>query len=123
MAISFFQKIRLVLRGWQRRREERDKTFVQRNVSWVQPPPAKAAAPQQPKAPARVIDMEGLQVAFLDDSGRIAHYLDVHDLKITDPVALERELNQIAGVVTVGLFAARAADVLLVGTAHGVETR
>jgi ribose 5-phosphate isomerase A len=49
--------------------------------------------------------------------------LDVHGLDITDPVALERELNQITGVVTVGLFAARPADVLIVGTATGVETR
>ena len=39
------------------------------------------------------------------------------------PVALERELNQITGIVTVGLFAARPADVLIVGTAQGVETR
>ena len=49
--------------------------------------------------------------------------LDVHDLAITDPVGLEAALNQLVGVVTVGLFAARPADVLLVGTATGVETR
>jgi len=41
--------------------------------------------------------------------------LDVHGLHITDPVALETELNQLAGVVTVGLFARRPADVVLVG--------
>ena len=41
--------------------------------------------------------------------------LDVHGWRITDPVALERELNQIAGVVSVGLFAQRGADVVLVG--------
>ena len=41
--------------------------------------------------------------------------LDVHHLRITDPVALERELNQIAGVVTVGLFAQRPADIVLIG--------
>jgi len=41
--------------------------------------------------------------------------LDVHNLRITDPVALERELDTIAGVVTVGLFALRRADVVLVG--------
>jgi ribose 5-phosphate isomerase A len=41
--------------------------------------------------------------------------LDVHGLRITDPVGLETELNQRAGVVTVGLFARRAADVVLVG--------
>jgi len=51
------------------------------------------------------------------------HIIDVHGLTITDPVALERDLNQITGVVTVGLFAARPADVLIIGTAGGVETR
>jgi ribose 5-phosphate isomerase A len=40
--------------------------------------------------------------------------LDVHNLRIVDPVALERELNQIVGVVTCGLFAARPADVVIV---------
>jgi len=50
------------------------------------------------------------------------HILDVHDLAIRDPVAFEGELNQIAGVVTVGLFARRPADVLLVGTPSGVVT-
>ena len=49
------------------------------------------------------------------------HILDVHDLSIPDPVALERELNQLAGVVTVGLFAARPADVLLMGVDGGVQ--
>ena len=41
--------------------------------------------------------------------------LDVHNLRITDPVAMERELNQIPGVVSVGLFARRPADVVIVG--------
>src|SRR5690606_6371319 len=41
--------------------------------------------------------------------------LDVHNLHISDPVGLERELNQIAGVVSVGLFAARPADVVIAG--------
>lgn len=41
--------------------------------------------------------------------------LDVHNLRITDPLALERDLNQIPGVVSVGLFARRAADVVIVG--------
>ena len=41
--------------------------------------------------------------------------LDVHHLKIAEPVALERELNQIPGVVSVGLFAIRPADVVIVG--------
>lgn len=41
--------------------------------------------------------------------------LDVHGLRIVDPVGLERDLNQLAGVVTVGLFAQRPADIVLVG--------
>ncbi len=49
------------------------------------------------------------------------HILDVHNLEITDAVALEALLNNIVGVVTNGLFAARPADVLLMGTPDGVE--
>jgi ribose 5-phosphate isomerase A len=58
---------------------------------------------------------------FVTDNGN--QILDIHGLTIEDPLALERELNQIVGVVTVGLFAARPADLLLIGTAHSVETR
>ena len=47
--------------------------------------------------------------------------IDVHGLHITDPLGLESTINQIAGVVTVGLFAKRPADVLLVGTDEGVR--
>lgn len=47
--------------------------------------------------------------------------LDVRNLQITDPVGLERAINQIPGVVTVGLFAQRPADVLLLGSADGVR--
>ena len=57
---------------------------------------------------------------LVTDNGN--HILDVRRLSIPDPVALEGEINQIAGVVTVGLFARRPADVLLVGTAEGVVT-
>ena len=49
------------------------------------------------------------------------HILDVHDLVITDPPALEQQLNQVAGVVTVGLFATRPADVLFVAGDNGIE--
>ena len=49
------------------------------------------------------------------------HILDVHGLTIEDPPAMECELNQIAGVVTVGLFAQRPADVLILGTAQGIK--
>ena len=47
------------------------------------------------------------------DNGNVI--LDVHHLSIVDPVALEREINQIPGVVSVGLFARRPADVVIVG--------
>ena len=57
---------------------------------------------------------------YRTDNGNLI--LDVHDLAIQEPARLERELNQIAGIVTVGLFAERRADLLLVGTAHGVDT-
>ena len=53
------------------------------------------------------------------DNGNVI--LDVHGLAIADPVALEARINQIVGVVTNGLFAARGADVLLLGTADGVR--
>ena len=57
---------------------------------------------------------------FVTDNGN--HILDVHGLSIQDPPALERRLGQITGVVTVGLFAVRPADALLVGSATGAET-
>ncbi|PZN35154.1 MAG: ribose 5-phosphate isomerase A [Proteobacteria bacterium] len=48
------------------------------------------------------------------------HVLDVHDLRIEDPVTLETQINQIAGVVTVGLFARRPADLLILAGDSGV---
>jgi ribose 5-phosphate isomerase A len=56
---------------------------------------------------------------FLTDNGN--HILDVRNLRITDPVGLEDHINGIPGVVTVGLFARRPADVLLVAGANGVQ--
>lgn len=49
------------------------------------------------------------------------HIIDVHGLVITEPKELERRINAIVGVVTNGLFAERAADVLLMGTPQGVN--
>ncbi len=57
---------------------------------------------------------------FTTDNG--CAILDVSGLEISDPKALEREVNSWPGVVTVGLFAARGADVLLLGTSGGVVT-
>lgn len=56
---------------------------------------------------------------FTTDNGNVI--LDVHNLTITDPRGLESQLNNIPGVVTNGLFALRPADILLLGTADGVE--
>jgi len=61
-----------------------------------------------------------LRTGFVTDNGN--EILDVHGLDILDPPALEGELNQLAGVVTNGLFARRGADVVLVGTGRGVRT-
>lgn len=56
---------------------------------------------------------------FVTDNGN--HILDVHDLAISNPPEMETRLNQIPGVLTVGLFAHRAADVLLLGGETGVR--
>jgi ribose 5-phosphate isomerase A len=62
----------------------------------------------------------GTDHAFITDNG--GEIIDVAGLSITDPVALERDINQVPGVVAVGLFALRGADVCLLGTSEGVKT-
>jgi len=57
---------------------------------------------------------------LVTDNGQ--HILDVTGLSITDPLALESEINQWPGVVTVGIFAHQKAQVCLLGTAQGVKT-
>jgi ribose 5-phosphate isomerase A len=59
------------------------------------------------------------RAGVVTDNGN--HILDVHGLAITDAPGMEDRINAIAGVVTVGLFARRPADVLLLGTAEGVR--
>lgn len=65
----------------------------------------------------QIRDMTGGQPAWREgvvtDNGN--QILDIHNLQITDPEKLERELNQLPGVVCVGLFARRRADVVIVG--------
>jgi ribose 5-phosphate isomerase A len=61
-----------------------------------------------------------LREGFKTDNGNVV--LDCHGLTILDPPALEDDLNNLAGVVTNGLFARRGADVLLLGTPEGVKT-
>lgn len=60
-----------------------------------------------------------LRIGFTTDNGN--QILDVHDLVINEPEALERAINQIVGVVTCGLFACRPADALLLATPDGVQ--
>jgi len=65
----------------------------------------------------KILSMTGGQPVWregvITDNGNVI--IDVHNLSITDPLGLERELNQLPGVVSVGLFARRAADVVIVG--------
>ena len=85
--------------------------------------------------PVEVIPMAAAQVArrFAANGGRAVlrqgvltdnghPLLDVHGLRIDDPPALEAEINQWPGVVTVGIFARHRASVCLLGTAQGVQT-
>ena len=60
-----------------------------------------------------------LRENFVTDNGNII--FDVHGLQIMNPVELESTLDHIAGIVTNGLFARRAADVLLLGTMEGIK--
>jgi ribose 5-phosphate isomerase A len=69
---------------------------------------------------ARLGGAPRLREGFVTDNGNVI--LDVADLAIDDAAALETRLNDIAGVVTNGLFALRGADVLLLGTSAGVRT-
>jgi ribose 5-phosphate isomerase A len=59
-------------------------------------------------------------VPLITDNGN--YIIDMHGMQIEDPIALEIEINNIVGVVTVGLFAKQGADVCLLGTTEGVKT-
>jgi ribose 5-phosphate isomerase A len=70
----------------------------------------------------KLIKLRGRPVwreGFVTDNGN--HILDVHDLQIANAVELESRLNQIPGVVTVGIFANRPADILLIASESGVR--
>jgi len=78
------------------------------------------AVAQVMRAIRRLGGSPALREGFVTDNGN--QILDVSGLSISDPAAFEAALNQIVGTVTNGLFARRGADVLLLGTANGVET-
>ncbi|MCB1722771.1 MAG: ribose-5-phosphate isomerase RpiA [Gammaproteobacteria bacterium] len=61
-----------------------------------------------------------LRENFVTDNGNLI--LDVHGLEIMEPMKLETQINQLAGVVTVGIFAHRPADLLILGTPDGPKT-
>ena len=70
----------------------------------------------------KLVNLRGQPVwreGFVTDNGN--HILDVHDLQIANPIELESRLNQIPGVVTVGLFANRPADILLIASDTGIR--
>ena len=60
-----------------------------------------------------------LREGFTTDNGNII--LDVHGLQITNPLETEKKINNIAGVVTTGVFAINSANILLLGTQDGVK--
>jgi len=70
----------------------------------------------------RMLKMRGQPIwreGFVTDNGN--HILDVHNLQIANPIDMEARINRIPGVVTVGLFAQRPADVLLIADDTGVR--
>ncbi len=70
----------------------------------------------------QLLRLEGnpvLREGFTTDNGNLI--LDVHNLRIKEPIALEKKINNIAGVVTVGLFAMRPADILILANPDGIE--
>jgi ribose 5-phosphate isomerase A len=86
-------------------------------------PMARAAVARQLVAlggQPRLRTKPGSDEPFVTDNG--GHLLDVAGLAITDPVALETAINQIVGVIAVGLFAQRGANVCLLGIGEGVKT-
>ena len=78
---TLMQKIRLAIRGWNRRREEKQQEFLKQNT-WS--PGLSRAEPAKARAPQKAIDIEGLVVAYLDDSGQFLHYLDVESGDVID---------------------------------------
>jgi ribose 5-phosphate isomerase A len=78
------------------------------------------AVPQLQRRFAALGGRAVLRPGVLTDNGH--PILDVHGLQITDPLAMETEVNQWPGVVTVGLFARHRASLCLLGTGEGVQT-
>ena len=86
------------------------------------PLPIEVLPMAQEMVSRRMLKMRGQPVwreGFVTDNGN--HILDVHNLQIANPIDMEARINRIPGVVTVGIFADRPADVLLIATDAGVR--
>jgi len=86
------------------------------------PLPVEVVPMAQSFVARRMVKMRGQPIwreNFVTDNGN--HILDIHNLQITNPVELENRINQIPGVVTVGIFAQRPADVLIIASDTGVR--
>lgn len=86
------------------------------------PLPIEVLPMAQAMVARRLLKMRGHPIwreGFVTDNGN--HILDVHDLQIPNPLEMEARINRIPGVVTVGLFADRPADVLLLASDNGVR--
>jgi hypothetical protein len=81
---TLMQKIRLVIRGWNRRREEQQREFLAKDAGWGSVAQAIPPASGPARSPLPHLDLEGLTVAYLDDSGQIAYYLDVKTGDVLD---------------------------------------
>ena len=82
MALTLWQRIRVAWRGWSRRREERNAEFLKQNAGWGGTSPATRAA--ETAAPQKQLDLDGLQTAYLDRSGRIAYFLDIETGEVVE---------------------------------------
>lgn len=86
------------------------------------PLPIEVLPMAQAMVARRLLKMRGHPIwreGFVTDNGN--HILDVHDLQMPNPLEMEARINRIPGVVTVGLFADRPADVLLLASDNGVR--
>lgn len=85
------------------------------------PLPIEVLPMAQEMVARRMLRMRGQPIwreGFVTDNGN--HILDIHDLQIVNPIDMEARINRIPGVVTVGIFADRPADILLIATDAGV---
>ncbi|MDH5621166.1 MAG: ribose-5-phosphate isomerase RpiA [Gammaproteobacteria bacterium] len=86
------------------------------------PVPIEVLPMAQEMVSRRMLKMRGQPIwreGFVTDNGN--HILDVHDLQISNPLEMEARIDRIPGVITVGIFAQRPADILLISGDDGVR--